>query len=68
MVIRSIAQRYENERPRYLPLFTNICVTSAQGSEISLRLTLRPAVFELQGILRQEHQNDPKNAQGQMYP
>ncbi len=48
----------------------SICATRIRDSPIPLRLALRPAVFEIQAILRQVHQmtpNWPWILQGQMY-
>ncbi len=39
---------------------SHTCVTSIHESQISLRFTLRPAVFETQAILRQAHWMTPK--------
>ena len=38
----------------------HICVTSVYNNQISVSFALRPAVFDLQAILRKLHRNDPK--------
>ena len=38
----------------------HICVTSIPESQISVRFALRPAIFELQAILRQVDRMTPK--------
>ncbi len=38
----------------------HICFTSTHGSQISLRFALRPAVLEIQAILRQVHRMTPR--------
>ncbi len=49
----------------------HICVTRLQESHISLRFALRPAIFDIQAILRQWHRTIPKwpsTLQGHMCP
>ncbi len=48
--------------PRILQgqMYPHICGTSIHLSHISPRFDLRPAVLDLQTILRKVHQNDPK--------
>ena len=37
----------------------HICITTIPGSQISLRFTVRPALFEIQTIVRQAHRTTP---------
>ncbi len=48
-----------------------ICITGVPDSQVSLRFAVRPAISEIQAILRQVHQMTPKcpwTPQGQRYP
>ncbi len=49
----------QNDLEPYKVKLSYICITSVPDSQMSLHFTLRPAIFEIQAILRQVHRMIP---------